>query len=85
MATGVQGNSVWMEVTDRGAGIDAAQAEALKQPFLRAESTRTGPPGAGLGLAIVDRVVRMHGGTFELLPAASGGLCARISLPGPEL
>ena len=81
IATGVQGNSVWMEVTDRGAGIDAAQAEALKQPFRRAESTRTGPPGAGLGLAIVDRIVRAHGGKFELLTADGGGLCARITLP----
>lgn len=81
MTTGVQGDSVWMEVTDHGAGIDAAQAEALKQPFRRAESTRTGPPGAGLGLAIVDRIVRTHGGKFELLPADGGGLCARITLP----
>lgn len=81
IATGSLADSVWIEVTDHGAGIAAAQAEALKQPFRRAEGTRTGPPGAGLGLAIVDRIVRAHGGTFELLPAASGGLCARISLP----
>jgi two-component system osmolarity sensor histidine kinase EnvZ len=81
IATGSLGDSVWIEVTDHGTGIAAAQAEALKQPFRRAESTRGGPPGAGLGLAIVDRIVRMHGGRFELLPAASGGLCARISLP----
>lgn len=81
IATGSLGDSVWIEVTDHGASIAAGQAEALKQPFRRAEGTRTGPPGAGLGLAIVDRIVRAHGGTFELLPAASGGLCARISLP----
>jgi len=81
ITTGTSGDSVWIEVTDHGAGIAAAQAEALKQPFRRAESTRGGPPGAGLGLAIVDRIVRAHGGRFELLPAASGGLCARISLP----
>lgn len=81
IATGSLGDSVWIEVTDHGTGIAAAQAEALKQPFRRAESTRGGPPGAGLGLAIVDRIVHVHGGRFELLPAASGGLCARISLP----
>ncbi|EJL80621.1 signal transduction histidine kinase [Polaromonas sp. CF318] len=81
IATGSSGDSAWIEVTDHGTGIAAAQAEALKQPFRRAESTRGGPPGAGLGLAIVDRIVRVHGGRFELLPAASGGLCARISLP----
>ncbi|MEO7887031.1 MAG: ATP-binding protein [Polaromonas sp.] len=81
IATGAQGDAVWVAVTDCGAGIAAGQAEALKQPFRRAESTRTGPPGAGLGLAIVDRIVRAHGGTLELLPATGGGLCARITLP----
>ncbi|OOG39763.1 ATP-binding protein [Polaromonas sp. A23] len=83
IATGERGESVWIEVTDRGAGIAAAEAEALKQPFRRAESTRTGPPGAGLGLAIVDRIVRAHGGTLDLLPAAGGGLRARVTLPRP--
>lgn len=81
IGTGAQGDSVWIEVTDHGAGIAAAEAEALKQPFRRAESTRTGPPGAGLGLAIVDRIVRAHGGTLALLPADGGGLRARITLP----
>lgn len=81
VATGALDGAVWIEVTDHGAGIAAAEAEALKQPFRRAESTRTGPPGAGLGLAIVDRIVRAHGGKLELLPADGGGLCARITLP----
>jgi two-component system osmolarity sensor histidine kinase EnvZ len=81
MATGTQDGFVWIEVTDAGPGILPEQAEALKQPFRRAESTRGGPAGAGLGLAIVDRLVRAHGGTLALLPAKGSGLCARISLP----
>ncbi len=79
MATGVQDGFVWIEVTDAGPGIPPEQAEALKQPFRRAEGTRGGPAGAGLGLAIVDRLVRAHGGTLSLLPADGGGLCARQS------
>ncbi|MDI3380728.1 ATP-binding protein [Xenophilus aerolatus] len=74
-----QGCSI--EVEDQGPGIDPAQAELLKQPFRRAGDARSGAAGAGLGLAIADRIVRGHGGRFELLPATQGGLRARVSLP----
>jgi len=72
---------VSIEVRDRGPGIPKDQAERLKRPFTRLESARSGARGAGLGLAIVDRIARSHGGTFELLPRAGGGLVARIALP----
>lgn len=81
LATGSDARAAWVEVRDAGDGIDPAQAEALKQPFRRAEGARAGPSGSGLGLAIVERVVRQHGGRFELLRAKSGGLCARVVLP----
>ncbi|MDE2621892.1 MAG: HAMP domain-containing protein [Betaproteobacteria bacterium] len=72
---------VRLSVLDRGAGIPPQEVTRLMQPFTRRESSRTGHPGAGLGLAIVDRIIRMHGGTFELLPRNGGGLEARIELP----
>jgi two-component system osmolarity sensor histidine kinase EnvZ len=73
--------NVIVEVSDRGPGIPAADAERMKQPFTRLETARSGKGGSGLGLAIVDRIVRAHGGSFDLLPRDGGGLCARISLP----
>ncbi|MDE1982902.1 MAG: two-component sensor histidine kinase, partial [Betaproteobacteria bacterium] len=72
---------VRLSVLDRGAGIPPQEVTRLMQPFTRRESSRTGHPGAGLGLAIVDRIIRMHGGTFNLLPRSGGGLEARIELP----
>jgi len=68
-------------VLDDGDGIAADQVDALRQPFRRAESARSGAPGAGLGLAIVERVAREHGGTLELMPAQPRGWCARLKLP----
>jgi two-component system osmolarity sensor histidine kinase EnvZ len=70
-----------IEVRDRGPGIPADQAERLKRPFTRLESARSNASGAGLGLAIVDRIVRAHGGRFDLLAREGGGLVARIALP----
>jgi len=70
-----------LDVADRGPGIPAAEAERLKQPFTRLEVARSDKGGAGLGLAIVERVVRAHRGSFELLAREGGGLIARIRLP----
>jgi len=70
-----------LDVADRGPGIPASEVERLKQPFTRLETARSDKGGAGLGLAIVDRVVRAHGGFVELLAREGGGLIARIRIP----
>jgi len=73
-----------IEVSDRGRGIPPSETERLKQPFTRLEVARSDKGGAGLGLAIAERVVRAHGGSLELLPREGGGLLARIRLPAPK-
>jgi two-component system osmolarity sensor histidine kinase EnvZ len=73
-----------LDVADRGPGIAPADVERLKQPFTRASAARTnatGAAGAGLGLAIVERIARLHGGTFDLLPRDGGGTLARVAIP----
>ncbi len=81
IATRREGDCIVVDVMDRGPGIPLEEAERLKQPFTRLEAARTGASGAGLGLAIVDRVARGHGGRFDLLPREGGGLVARVTLP----
>ena len=76
-----QGRHIIIAILDRGPGIAPADIERLKQPFTRGEAARTGAGGAGLGLAIVDRLVRLQGGRFELTLRPGGGLAARILLP----
>ena len=70
-----------VSVLDRGPGIAADQVERLKQPFTRRDDARSGQSGAGLGLAIANRIATMHGGKLDLLARAEGGLEARISFP----
>lgn len=70
-------NSVVMEVTDEGAGVPPAKRDLVFERFSKAVQ---GSPGAGLGLAIVRQVVRMHGGTVSFFPVSSG-CCVRVVLP----
>jgi two-component system osmolarity sensor histidine kinase EnvZ len=70
-----------IEVSDKGAGIEASEIERLLRPFSRGEAARTGVSGAGLGLAIVERLLGHVGGRLTLVSPPSGGLIARITLP----
>ena len=84
ISTDLLDDEVVLDVADRGGGIARDDVERLKQPFTRAGEARTrndGAAGAGLGLAIVDRIARLHGGRLDLLPRAGGGTIARVVLP----
>jgi two-component system osmolarity sensor histidine kinase EnvZ len=74
------GGHAVIEVMDRGPGVPAAEAERLKRPFTRLDEARGGRGGAGLGLAIVERIARAHGGRLDLAAREGGGLVARLSL-----
>lgn len=76
-----EGNIIAIEVSDRGPGIAADDVDRLLRPFSRGEAARTGVSGAGLGLAIVERLLKHVGGTLKMLPRPGGGLTARIELP----
>jgi two-component system osmolarity sensor histidine kinase EnvZ len=82
--TSVAGGAARIDVADRGPGIAPAEVERLKQPFTRATAARSrvgGAAGAGLGLAIVDRIAHAHGGRFDLVAREGGGTIARTELP----
>jgi two-component system osmolarity sensor histidine kinase EnvZ len=69
-----------VSVLDRGPGIPTSEVEALKMPFARGNSS-LGKSGAGLGLAIVERIAAAHEARFDLLPRDGGGTEARLELP----
>ncbi len=74
-----QADALQLSVLDRGPGIPEDQRQRLIQPFTRLDASRTGPAGAGLGLAIVDRIARAHHGQLELHARPGGGLEARVT------
>lgn len=75
------GHTAVIAVSDQGPGITPADIDRLTRPFERGDTARSGTRGAGLGLAIVARIARLHEGELRLLPNVPNGLRAELRLP----
>ncbi len=72
-----EGQSVRVEIADRGAGLPPGDAERLFEPFYTTKKSG----GTGLGLAISRDIVRRHGGEIRLAPREGGGAEVVVTLP----
>jgi two-component system sensor histidine kinase CpxA len=72
------GQTVLIQVRDRGPGVQPDKLDSIFEPFVRGSSDRT---GAGLGLAIAKRAVMANRGTIRASNLAEGGLLVEIKLP----
>ena len=71
-----------LSVTDHGIGIASDRVTMLFRPFSRAHDRHaTGIEGFGLGLSICERIVRAHGGAFEVRTAPAEGSTFSFTLP----
>jgi PAS domain S-box-containing protein len=76
LRTGESGDGVWVSVADTGGGIPQEQINRIFEPFYTTKKR-----GTGLGLMIVQRIVRAHGGRIELESNLGRGTTFRIWLP----
>jgi PAS domain S-box-containing protein len=76
LQTGESAEGVWVSVSDTGGGIPPEQINRIFEPFFTTKKR-----GTGLGLMIVQRIVRAHGGRIELESHVGRGTTFRIWLP----
>jgi two-component system sensor histidine kinase CpxA len=79
---GDQGEDLIVRVRDSGPGVPEEALEQIFQPFYRIDDARNRQTGgAGLGLSIADRAVRLHGGRVRASNRPEGGLEVEIRIP----
>ena len=66
------GGGAYVTVADRGPGIPETERERVFEPFFRGAKA-SGHDGVGLGLALVKRSARLHGGDVRYVSRAEGG------------
>jgi signal transduction histidine kinase len=81
------GGGVLLVVDDEGPGVPEALRRSIFAPFERGHLTSSHQPGTGIGLSLVDRFARVHGGRAWVEERSDGlpGASFRVFLPdGPE-
>lgn len=77
------GNDCIIHVDDDGPGVPEKDRERIFEPFARLDSSRSRDSGGfGLGLAIVNRIVTLHGGQVTVSDSPHGGARFTIQWPG---
>ena len=76
------GEEVVVRVLDSGPGVPEEALQKIFEPFYRLDDARNRQTGgAGLGLSIADRAIRLHGGQLRASNRKEGGLEVEIRIP----
>jgi signal transduction histidine kinase/CheY-like chemotaxis protein len=79
------GGEVEIEVADTGSGIPVEQQREVFQEFVQLDAECRGSDGVGLGLSIVDGLVRVLGHRLDLESTPGSGTCFTLTLPAAEV
>jgi two-component system sensor histidine kinase CpxA len=82
VALRTNGESAIINIRDHGSGVPDVELANIFKPFYRVTDLQSrDSKGVGLGLAIAERVVRLHGGSVHAINEAYGGLRVEMTLP----
>ena len=73
----LEGGEQVIRIRDYGPGVPEEELPYVKQKFYKGSSKAR---GSGIGLAVCDEIVKLHGGTFEIGNAEGGGAVVTIRL-----
>ena len=77
-----EGDQAAIRVRDTGPGIAEEYRDSIFQPLFRVDKSRSrAMGGVGLGLALVQEIVRLHGGTVRVEQSADTGTTILVTLP----
>lgn len=76
----IRNSEVLAAVIDSGPGIASKEISRVRAPFVRTGNA-IAHDGHGIGLALVDRIMQVHGGAFNLLSREGEGTTATLRLP----
>ena len=76
-----EGGDVVVRIRDYGPGIPEDEIPLVKKKFYKGSSKAR---GSGIGLAVCDEIVELHGGTLELSNASGGGTLVTVRLPAAQ-
>ncbi len=76
-----QGSEVIITVTDQGRGIAEADQATIWEPMAQSDRQRHEQQGAGMGLPLVRRTLRLHGGDASLVSQPGQGTTVTLRLP----
>ena len=74
----LEGGRFVVTVSDTGCGISQEDLPMVKTRFYKGHTTRR---GSGIGLAVADEIIKMHGGALELDSVKDQGTSVRVTLP----
>lgn len=75
------GDMVQVTIRDYGPGIPEDELPLVKKKFYKGSSKAR---GTGIGLAVCDEILQMHGGSLELANAPGGGTVVTINIPAAQ-
>lgn len=84
LSAGKAAGSVAISVKDRGAGMDREDLDRIATPFAQGTNSK-GRAGTGLGLAVVHRFAKLHGGKVVIDTEKGKGTRVRVTLPALDV